>query len=76
MSALTIPGGAEVSASQGDAISRLRALAVGDDDGREEAAGLEAGGDHGDQDQEAGGHHDDGGEAVQAVTMCSDKYYL
>ena len=38
----------------------LRALAVRDDDSREEAAGLETGGDQGDQDQE-GQHHDQSG---------------
>ena len=44
----------EVSASECDTntILMLRAVTVGDDDGREEAAGLEAGGDQGDEDQE------------------------
>ena len=57
---MTLPRGVEVSASQSDTISMLRALTVRDDDSREEAAGLETGGDQGDQDQE-GQHHDQSG---------------
>ena len=56
---VTIPGGVEVSASQCDTIPMLRALTVGDDDGWEEAAGLEADGDQGAQDQNGQGRHQD-----------------
>ena len=56
---MTIPGGVEVSASQCDTIPMLRALTIGDDDGWEEAAGLEADGDQGAQDQEGQGRHQD-----------------
>ena len=55
---MTIPGGAEVSASQSDAVSSLWTLTVGDDDGGQEAAGLEAGGHH-DAQEEAEGQHQD-----------------
>ena len=56
---MTLPRGAEVSASQSDTISMLRAMTVGDDDCGQEAAGLEAGGDQGAQDQEGQGQHQD-----------------
>ena len=54
---MTLPRGAEVSASQSDTITMLRAMTVRDDDRGEEAAGLEAGGDQGAQDQEGQGQH-------------------
>ena len=50
----------EVSATECDTntILMLRAVTVGDDDGGEEAAGLEAGGHH-DAQEEAEGQHQD-----------------
>ena len=56
---MTLPRGPEVSASQRDTITMLRAMTVGDDDCGQEAAGLEAGGDQGAQDQEGQGQHQD-----------------
>ena len=72
---MTLPRGVEVSASQSDTFSVLGALTVRDDDSREEAAGLETGGDLGDQDQE-GQHHDQSGFILAKCVgvLALDKY--